>query len=239
MKRFAIQAKIALVVGNCLPAFRARFLWAGSPGIATIEGRWLIDGAAVSDASGSSMELAGTKVWANGATVPILSASTTELNILCPDSLPGSDIQLVVQTGHGVAAPVRTTARSATPGIFSLDGSGKGQGWVLRESTDANSVAMVRNYRVSGQPAISGERLLVYATGVGRLTNISVQIGEYKIPAAAINPVPNHPGLYQIVVSVPSTVMQTDDLPMSLSGDSLEGSISTNTISIALEATTW
>jgi uncharacterized protein (TIGR03437 family) len=91
---------------------------------------------------------------------------------------------------------------------------------------------------VSGQPAISGEQLLVYATGVGHLTNVSVQIGEYIVPAAAINSVPNHPGLYQIVVSVPATVMQTDDLPLSLSGDSLEGRISANTVSIALEATT-
>jgi uncharacterized protein (TIGR03437 family) len=227
-----------MVTGIVNAASRSREA-ACSPGaIATIEGRWLTDGAAVSDASGSSMELAGTKVWANGATVPILSASATELDILCPDSLPGSDIRLVVQTGHGVAAPVRTTAHSATPAIFSLDGSGTGQGWVLRDSTDTNSVAMVRNYRVSGQPAISGEQLLVYATGVGHLTNVSVQIGEYIVPAAAINSVPNHPGLYQIVVSVPATVMQTDDLPLSLSGDSLEGRISANTVSIALEATT-
>jgi len=205
-------------------------------GIATIEGRWLTDGAAVSDASGSSIELAGIKVWANGATVPILSASGTELNILCPDSVPGSDIQLVVETGHGVTAPFGTTARSAAPGIFSLDGTGTGHGWVLRESTGTTSVAMVRNYRVPGQPAIAGESLLIYATGVGHLTNISVQIGEYQVPAAAINPVPNHLGLYQVVVSMPNIVMQTDDLPLSLSGDSPEGSISTNIVSIAVEA---
>jgi uncharacterized protein (TIGR03437 family) len=208
-----------------------------SPGaIATIEGRWLAEGAAVSDASGSSMELAGTKVWANGATVPILSASDTELNILCPDSAPGSEIQLVVQTEHGGAMPLRTTTRSAAPGIFSLDGTGTGQGWVLRESNATNSVAMVRNYRVPAQPAIPGERLLIYATGLGNLTNISVQLGDLKIPATAINPVPNHPGLYQVVVSMPNTVVQKDDLPLSLSGDATEGRISTNTVNIAVEA---
>jgi uncharacterized protein (TIGR03437 family) len=183
------------------------------------------------------MELAGTTVWANGLTVPILSASATELNILCPDSVPGSDIQLVVRTGHGVAAPFATTARWATPGIFSLDGAGTGQGWVLREGAKTDSVAMVRNYRVSGQPAIPGERLLVYATGVGGLTNVSVQIGEFKVPALAINPVPNHAGLYQVVVSVPNIVMQKNgDLPLSLSGDTPQGNISTNIVSIALEA---
>jgi len=182
------------------------------------------------------MKLAGTKVWANGTTVPILSASGTELNILCPDSLPGSEIQLVVQTGHGAAKPLRTTARSAAPGIFSLDGSGTGQGWVLGESAGTNSVAMVRNYRVPAQPAIPGDRLLIYATGVGQLTNTSVQMGEYQVPAAAINPVPNHPGLYQVVVSVPNIVIQKDDLPLSLSGDGPEGTVRTNPVNIAVEA---
>jgi uncharacterized protein (TIGR03437 family) len=229
-----------VVTGIVNAASRSREA-ACSPGaIAAIEGRWLTDGAALSDASGSSTELAGTKVWANGATVPILSASGTELSILCPDSAPGSDIQLVVQTGHGVTAPFRTTARSAAPGVFSLDGSGTGQGWALRESTKTNSVAMVRNYRVRGQPASPGEPLLIYATGVGDLTNISVQIGESKVPAAAINPVPNHPGLYQVVVSVPKIVMQKDDdLPLSLSGDTPQGSISTNKVTIALESNPW
>jgi uncharacterized protein (TIGR03437 family) len=144
----------------------------------------------------------------------------------------------VVQTGHGVAAPFGTTARSATPGIFSLDGSGTGQGWVLRESTNLNSVAMVRNYRVPGQPATAGERILVYVTGVSHLMSISVQIGDYKVPGA-INPVPNYAGLYQVAVSIPNTVMHKNDLPLSLSWDIPEGRIGTNVVSIALEGNPW
>jgi uncharacterized protein (TIGR03437 family) len=209
-----------------------------SPGaIATIEGRWLTGGAAVSDASGSSLLLAGTKVWANGTTVPILSASGTELTILCPDSVPGSEIQLVVETDHGMAKPFRTTARSAASGIFSLDGSGLGQGWVLREGAGTSTVAMIRNYRGAAQPAIPGEGLLIYATGIGQLSNVSVQIGEAKVPAAAINPVPNHPGVYQVAVSMPNISMQNGDLPLSLSGDGMEGTVTTNTVSFAVEST--
>jgi uncharacterized protein (TIGR03437 family) len=204
-------------------------------GIATILGRWLADGAALSDPSGNSTELAGTKVWANGIRVPILSVSATEINILCPDSVPGSELQLVVETDHGAAEPLRTTARSATPGIFSLDGTGTGQGWVLVEGT--SSLAMVRNYLVQAQPAISGERLLFYATGVGGLADVSVQIGEFQGPPHAINSVPNHPGLYQVVVSVPDlAVMQKGDLPLSLSGNTPEGfKASTNLVTVAFE----
>jgi uncharacterized protein (TIGR03437 family) len=178
-------------------------------------------------------------VWANGVTVPILAASGTEINILCPNSLPGSEIQLVVETDHGAAKPLSTIARSAAPGIFSLDGSGTGQGWVARESTGTKSVVMVRNYRVPAQPAIAGEQLLIYATGLGRLTNVFVQVGESKVPAAAINPVPNHPGLYQVVISMPNIVIQKDDLPLLLFGNTPEGSISTNMVSIASEGYPW
>jgi uncharacterized protein (TIGR03437 family) len=67
------------------------------------------------------------------------------------------------------------------------------------------------------------------------LTNISVQIGEHQVPAAA-TPVPGHAGLYQVVVSVPDLVMQKDDVPLSLSGDTTEGSVSTNVVTIAVES---
>ena len=124
-----------------------------SPGaIATIEGRWLANGTTVTDPTGGSLELAGTKVWANGAAVPVLSASDEELNILCPEAVPGSELEFVVQTDHGTADPVRTKALSASPGLFSLDGSGRGQGRVSLRDTD--QTAMIRNYQIAGQPVV-------------------------------------------------------------------------------------
>jgi uncharacterized protein (TIGR03437 family) len=224
-----------VVTGIVNAASRSREA-ACSPGaIAAIQGRWLITGAAVSDASGSSTELGATRVWANGTAIPILSASDTELNVLCPNSVPGTELQLVVQTDHGVAEPARTTARSVAPGLFSVDGSGSGQGYVLVEET--RTLAVVRNYRLPGQPAIPGERLLVYATGVDRLTNISIQIGETQIKPIAVNPVPEHPGLLQIVISIPDGVMGGSFL--SLTGDTPESlTVRTNVLNIAVEPIT-
>jgi uncharacterized protein (TIGR03437 family) len=189
--------------------------------LATIEGRWLTDGAAASDASGHSSELAGTRVWADGAAVAILSASATELSILCPDTVAGSEMQLVVQTVHGTAEPLHTVVRSATPGIFSLDGTGAGQGLVLLPG--ATAVAMIRNPEVDGQPAVSGDEVAVYATGIGRLANVTVQIGEVQVLPASITPVTNRPGLYRIAVTVPVTDWETGDFPLSLSGDAPDG----------------
>ncbi|HTX39978.1 MAG TPA: putative Ig domain-containing protein [Bryobacteraceae bacterium] len=222
-----------VVTGIVNAATRSRD-WACGPGaIAAIEGRWLTDGTAASDPSGNSTELAGTKVWADGMPVPILSASATELSIRCPDSMAGSEIQLVVQTGQGAAMPLRTMVRPAAPGIFSLDGSGKGQGWVVDEGTGA--VAVVRNYRVPGQPAVAGERLLIYATGIGNLTNVSVQIGAYPALPAAVAAVPNHAGLYQVAVTMPDLDFQQDSLPVLVIGYGPEGTVNTNVVNIAVE----
>jgi uncharacterized protein (TIGR03437 family) len=209
-----------------------------SPGaIAAIEGRWLANGAAASDASGNSHELAGTKVWANGVLIPVLSASTAELRVLCPDSIPGSELQFVVQTDHGMAEPIRTTARSAAPGIFSLDGTGAGQGWVLLEGTE--SVAMVRNYRLASQPAIPGDQVVFYATGIEGLANVKVSIGTSQVALTAINPVPERPGLFRGAISVPVSMIKDGDFPFSLSGIVREGTMaSSNIVSIAVELNT-
>jgi uncharacterized protein (TIGR03437 family) len=238
-----VSASVSVQVDSGLPiatgivnaASRSRETACAPGAIASILGRWLTDGVTVSDPSGNSMELVGTKVWANGTMVPILSAAPDELNILCPDSVAGSELQFVVQTAHGVAEEIRTTARSAAPGIFSVDGSGTGQGSILLEGTD--SLATVRNYRVSGQPAMHGERLVVYATGIDRLTNIVVRIGDVPVSPAAVKPVLNHPGLYQVVVSMPDQVLQAHEVPVLLSGDAPDyAQRSTNLVIIAVES---
>jgi uncharacterized protein (TIGR03437 family) len=202
--------------------------------LATIEGRWLSDGSTAADASGHSWELAGTRVWADGAAVPILSATATELSILCPDTVAGSEMQLVVQTGHGTAEPLQTVVRSATPGIFSLDGTGAGQGLVLLPG--ASAVAMIRNPKVAGQPAVSGDEVAVYATGIERLANVSVQIGEVQVTPASITAVANRPGLYRIAVTVPAADWEAGDFPLSLSGDAPDGANwHSNVVKVAVE----
>jgi uncharacterized protein (TIGR03437 family) len=191
-----------------------------SPGsIASIEGRWLNDG----------------RVWINGVAASILSASATELSILCPDSVPGSVLEMVVQTDRGISGPVRTTARTAAPGIFSVDGSGDGQGSVLLE--DRPSLAMVRNYRLAAQPAMAGDRVVVYATGIDRLTNISAKLGDRQMAPAAMGPVADRPGLFWVAIVIPDGVTRDNQSALLLTGDTTEGTrLSTNQVSIAVES---
>ena len=141
-------------------------------------------------------------------------------------------MQLVVQTTYGMAAPLQTVAQPAAPGIFSLDGTGAGQGLVLLPGD--NTVAMVRNPQVAGQPAIPGDQIVAYATGIERLTNVSIQIGQVPVTPESITAVANRPGLYQIAVTVPTA--EAGDVPLFLSGDAPDGaSWHSNIVKIALE----
>ncbi len=203
--------------------------------VAAIEGRWLITGSPVSDATGNSTELGGTKVWGNGALVPVLSASPTEIDILCPNATPGIDLVFVVQTDHGVADPISTTDRSAAPGIFSLDGSGEGQGLVVVQQT--SKLAMIRNYRVDSAPVQTGDRVILYATGIDNLTNLTVHFGESQAAPVLVSPMSQHSGVFEIIVTIPRNALTSNTLTVWLSGDTALGTIlTTNRIGIAGES---
>lgn len=96
---------------------------------------------------------------------------------------------------------------SAAPGIFSMDGSGLGQGYILDADGTLNSPS---------NPAREGSEVTIFATGVGPMTfsgpyavtNSSVAVlidGFWANGIAAIyGPVPGLPGnVYQVSVYVP------------------------------------
>src|SRR5262249_10981312 len=128
--------------------------------MASIEGRWLAEGDdPASDASGASLRLLGAAVRVNGRFMPVLYAAPTRIDFLCPEAAPGSALEVAVETAAGMAASVRTTAREITPGVFSVDGSGRGQGLISHAA--GSGLVMVRNYRYPSQPARSGDQITV------------------------------------------------------------------------------
>jgi uncharacterized protein (TIGR03437 family) len=189
-----------------------------SPGaIATIEGRWLQD----------------AKVWANGIAVPVLAASETGVDILCPDAVAGSELSFTVSSDFGGPKVLRTISRSAAPGLFSLDGTGAGQALALVE--DSSKVAMAQNYRIAAQPALAGERIRLYATGIDRLSNVSVRVGEAQIAPTAIRAVGERPGLFEVIVTLPETIDKSGEILLSLSGNAESTKLQTNVLSIVVD----
>jgi uncharacterized protein (TIGR03437 family) len=207
-----------------------------SPGaIGRIEGRWLSgESAAVSDTSGNSLRLSGTAVTANGSAVPVLYASATRVDFLCPVAVAGSQLQIVVDTAAGRSSAVQTTVRDLAPGIFHIDGSDDEKGMVLH--SDGTGLVMVRNYRYAAKPAQPGEVITLYATGLEEAAKVLVRFGQTAVEPDSTAKVPDVPGVWLLSVRVPPGEFG-NAVGLSIEGYSANGMISiSNQIRIAIEA---
>ena len=136
-----------------------------SPGsIASLRGNWLSSGPPVADVSGKSINLAGTRVNVNGNPAPVLYADLTRVDFLCPQGAVGTPASIVVETAIGSSDVGDNHYERLPPGIFSLDGSGLGQGLVSFPGTPA--LAAARDFTDAGQPAQPGDYLSIRATGL-------------------------------------------------------------------------
>jgi uncharacterized protein (TIGR03437 family) len=176
-----------------------------SPGaIASLEGRWLTAGEPTSDPTGESTELTGTSVTINGTLVPILAASATRVDFLCPAVPSESTLEITLRTPFGIAGPVQTVSKQASPGIFSIDDSDQGQGAIFHAGTA--TFAMTPNYRYTARTAVPGEELTIYATGLGTQEGLSVVLGETTIVPQSVTADSVMAGISRISFLVPSAV---------------------------------
>jgi uncharacterized protein (TIGR03437 family) len=128
-----------------------------------------IYGTSLGPPAGSSLQLgpggvvtttnAGTQVLFDGTAAPIIYTSAAQVNAIIPCAKAGqSSTQLVVDYMGAQSAPLTVALSPAAPGIFTADGSGRGQAAALNQDNSFNSPS---------NPAPRGSILTFYATGVG------------------------------------------------------------------------
>jgi uncharacterized protein (TIGR03437 family) len=119
-----------------------------------------------------------TLVLFDGVAAPILYAGANQVNTAVPCSVTGrSSTQMVVQYLGAQSAPFTVPLSNAAPGIFTLNGSGSGQGAVLNEDYSLNGPA---------NPALRGSVVMIYATGVPTLPCIDGLIYQSNFPSATL-----------------------------------------------------
>jgi uncharacterized protein (TIGR03437 family) len=132
-------------------------------------------------------KLAGMQVMINGNAMPLVFASTSQINLQCPLLPQGSLLEITVVNGNGVRLPpVHSTMLAAAPDLFTLSGAntnGANQGVILITST--NELAMRKTTGTASRPAQPGENLTIYATGLGETQDI-VPLGT---PASSNPPI--------------------------------------------------
>ena len=181
--------------------------------------------------------LGSAQVLVNESPAPLFYVSPTQINFQMPVTTSGS-AQVVVVTSQLRGNVVTVTLVNGTPGIFTSDSSGSGQGAVLNQDASLNTAQ---------NPAAAGTVISIYATGLGP-TDPPIIAGQ--APAAQsptlIKPVvliggvaadvlfsglaPGFVGLYQINARISTGTQPGSAVPLSLS---IGGAVS-NTVTIAV-----
>ena len=148
------------------------------------------------------------KLLLNGNPLPVVFANANRIVAVLPNDLQTSGgVQLTASNNGVISNPVNMPAAAASPGIYSADNSGFGQGYILNADGTRNS---------QSNPAVPGTPITIFATGVGQVSNVgpyvvtdqtvAVFIDEFYVSgiAAVMKPVPGLPGnVYEISVYAP------------------------------------
>lgn len=187
-----------------------------SPGsLASVEGRWLAaDTEPIVDPSGLTTSLGGTRVRINGNDAPVVYVSRKRIEFVCPALDPGTSLVISAETVNGTADPITATMQAIGPGVFSLDGSGKGQGLIYLAGTSL--IATSRDYRALGQPAEPGDTITIRATGIGSPdgTPPTVMLGTFQAQVDSVRAIPGVAGVLEITVQVPQGIQEGGAVPV-------------------------
>jgi uncharacterized protein (TIGR03437 family) len=198
-------------------------------------------------------KLDGVQVKVNGIAAPLLFVSDSQINFQCPTLTAGTQLLITVEDASGVLpTPVLSEMRPAAPGLFTVGGTK--QGVVLIANT--NEIAMETNKTVPSRPAIAGELLTIYASGlgasaedvvlgepaplnrlVGLKNKVSVVVGESEIAPDFAGLAPGAAGLYQVNLHLPGQVSTGESVPVYIKVTLADGTVlQSNMVEIALQA---
>ncbi len=192
--------------------------------------------------------LSGTQVLIQNRPLPLYYVSPGQINALIPVALSADKQQLTVIRNGTRSAGVDVLVTHVQPGLFSLDGSGQGQGAILISNTSL--VAGPASTSRPAQPVQRGQFISIYCTGLGPVngdppqdgdaTPVSpllkttaspkVTIGGVDAPVSFSGLAPTLVGVYLVNVQVPDAVGPGDDIPVTLTMDNFPS----NTVTIAV-----
>ena len=199
-------------------------------GLVSIFGSRLADSQASAGTLPLPNALAGTQVLMGGASLPLTQVAGNRIDAQLPyDFAPNARYPLVVQRGATLSQVESVTVTSAQPSIFTKDGSGSGQGMILRVAGDG-SQALAE----PGNAATSGDTILVRCSGLGPvdppvtagaaapdpasrvLADVSLTIGGVAASVSSAVLVPGNSGVYQVTATVPAGLNAADAVEVIL-----------------------
>ncbi len=161
--------------------------------------------------------LSGISVLLNNTAIPLAYVSPFVITAQIPFGLfPSGTATLQVNNNGTLSAPIVVNAATAAPGIYTNGPLGTGSVSAINPDGSANSPL---------RPVAKGSYLIVYASGLGVVNpaltagaippanplsyvsgTVTAVIGGQPAPVLFAGAAPGYPGLYQLNISVPTTV---------------------------------
>jgi uncharacterized protein (TIGR03437 family) len=197
----------------------------------TIFGSQLAQGQASAPSVPLPVTLGGSSVALAGQPAPLVFASGGQVNAIVPYGIAvNTTQQLIVSSGSSISVPQPITVAAAAPGIYTVNGSGQGQGIIIGvNSAGAQTIADPSN------PVHAGDTIVIYCTGLGEVSPpvaagspaplnvlsstvnpVTVTIGGVTASVAFAGLTPASAGLYQVNAVVPAGVSAGDQVPVVL-----------------------
>lgn len=175
------------------------------------------------------LTLGGVTVSVNNIPAPIYLISKNQINFLVPYGVTGSTASIVIKNSTGTSNTVTMQLATTSPGVYSVDYSGAGFGVILHADYSLVTTA---------NPAHKGETVLMYLTGLGAvappvadgvaapstpLSNVVLTPQQLQVYISGMPAVtqfaglaPGFPGLYQINVTIPTTIQTLNQVPVGI-----------------------
>jgi len=105
-------------------------------------------------------KMAGAQVTINGTAAPMIYATPIQVGIQIPSETAGTSAIVQVSVNGQSSPPKTISLGTSSPGIFTLNQTGAGPGTITHADAAGTQVS-------PGSPAVPGEVLIIYATGLG------------------------------------------------------------------------
>lgn len=148
--------------------------------------------------------LGGCSVAVNGAAATVQYASPTQINFVVPRNMPFGNATVTVNNGSGILSG--STAIGTGPGVFSVNGTGMGDGAMLH-ATDWRAGPF--SAMTSGQPTY----VSIFMTGLDLSTIPSVSVGGFPAMISYAGMAPGSPGLEQVNFALTSDMAGAGRVP--------------------------
>jgi uncharacterized protein (TIGR03437 family) len=172
------------------------------------------------------MSLGGVSVSIGGLLAPVYFAGQGQINCIVPYGVTGQTAVISVTSNNVVSNAVTVNVATTSPGVFSIDGSGTGDGAITHADNSLVNAA---------SPAVKGETVVMYVSGLGALTtpvkdgygataldNAATQLAIYisgvPVPASGVvyQGLTADAGLYQINFTIPTNLTVSGELPLAI-----------------------